>query len=466
LVVLGACILACLLNPSTFRIFPAAIGSVAPWIGWSAGPNTPGQLSMFSGPLDQFSQEESYAQLRLIFLGLSALGFASFLVNSRRLSRPLFLAYTGGVLLWAFGLVRYQLEFASLLAMVLAVNGQEWYQNRFGTEGHLGRGWAFWSIGGRAVTICLVFLATLRVIFGLYRDPREPGFGFGFKPDAFAFEAAEAVRDLPVQGNILNTWLPEGDALVWRAYPKRKSFIDSRRHLFTAETLQKDKALRQALLDGKVDVWKPILDEYKVSVVMIGRAESTKTYKSLLNSPDWIRFYDDGRCFLFGRADAVETDLAYFRSHKLDADNLVYKNPKMTASSDQLPPTSSILSGVYQSRARGRMQSHTVAGSNWLNPPEIEPGASFVPDPAHCLMAVREARQALALDPGDSTAYRLLATAYSLLLTQEAGLLGGYEPSSERLERETSTSSNARRPSTSSARAFSHPRNTTRRLLS
>jgi hypothetical protein len=431
-IVLGVCILACLLNPSTFRVFPAALGSVAPWIGWSAGPNTPGQLSMFSGTLEQISPE-GYAQMRVIFIVLVAFGYASFLVNRRRFSRPLLLAYTGGVLFWALGLVRYQLEFASLLAVVLAVNGQQWYQNRFGTEGHLGRGWAFWSIGGRAVTICLVFLATLRVIFGVYRDPREPSFGFGFNPDTFAFEAAEAVRESPVQGNILNTWLPEGDALVWRAYPKRKSFVDSRRHLFSAATFEKDRALRDALLNGKAAAWKPILDEYKASVILIGRSDSSKTYKALLASPDWIRFYDDGRCSLFGRADAIETDLAYFRSHKLDADNLVYKNPTLTPSSDQLPPTTSILTGVYQSRARGRVQSHTVAGSNWLSPPEIEPDTPFIPDPAHCLMAIREARHALAQEPGDSSAYRLLATAYSLLLTQEAGLLGGYEPSSERI---------------------------------
>ena len=66
--------------------------------------------------------------------------------------------------------------------------------------------------------------------------------------------------------------------------------------------------------------WKPLLDKYEISVVMIDPADAQNTYRRLLQSPNWIAFYDDGQIVMFGRADAPASDVAFFKANVLDAD--------------------------------------------------------------------------------------------------------------------------------------------------
>ncbi len=81
-------------------------------------------------------------------------------------------------------------------AVTLALNGQEWFQDTFGTAGRLGLGWSFWSVGGRMVTLALMFLCVGKALLG--GIPQIPGFqssleesrfGFGFDADSFPFES-------------------------------------------------------------------------------------------------------------------------------------------------------------------------------------------------------------------------------------------------------------------------------------
>ncbi len=61
--------------------------------------------------------------------------------------------------------------------------------------------------------------------------------------------------------------------------------------------------------------------------------------------------------------------------------------------------------------------------------PQIDPASASglppIPDPARCLLAIREARTALAKSPDDWIAYRILNEAYRNLMMQEAGRDGG-----------------------------------------
>ena len=66
----------------------------------------------------------------------------------------------------------------------LALNGQEWYQRRFGAEGRLGLGWRLWSVGGRFVTLVLLAAAILGGLTGVGKRYGEPPFGFGYEPTA------------------------------------------------------------------------------------------------------------------------------------------------------------------------------------------------------------------------------------------------------------------------------------------
>ena len=51
----------------------------------------------------------------------------------------------------------YRQEYAVVFAAVTAINGQEWYHDRFGTQGRLGFLPTLWSTGGRLVTLGLLF---------------------------------------------------------------------------------------------------------------------------------------------------------------------------------------------------------------------------------------------------------------------------------------------------------------------
>ncbi len=76
--------------------------------------------------------------------------------------------------------------------------------------------------------------------------------------------------------------------------------------------------IRLALANDEVKTWKPLLDRHGISAVMIEPATAPKTYQGLMQSPNWIPFYDDGSVVMFGRSDAPAGDVAFFKSTRLD----------------------------------------------------------------------------------------------------------------------------------------------------
>ncbi len=195
--------------------------------------------------------------------------------------------------LWVLALV-YTGPFAVVLAAVVALNGQEWYQRALGTEGRIGTGWTIWSTGGRLATLGLISFAIFRWTTGYGGQVGATQFGFGFNADEFSFEAADALRDLPIEGNVLNTTLEQGDALAWRAAGKRKPYLDSRIHLYPRSVFDDWEELRRDIRDDLPEKWRPALDRAKVSVVMLQVAGAPLTYARLMTSPNWVPFHDDG----------------------------------------------------------------------------------------------------------------------------------------------------------------------------
>jgi hypothetical protein len=429
LIVLAASALACLVNPSIWKVYPAALSSLLPLPGWQPGAKENYDPSFFAHLLTRKPAPQDDPMV-VIFVALVAVGLATFALNRRRFSAWRLLVFLAASAAWALNR-DHATAFAAVLAVVAALNGQEWYQDRAGTEGHLGRGWAFWSTGGRAATFgALALVLVLRVILGWWAELGEPRFGFGFDPGDFAFEAAEAIKSAPVEGQVFNSWPSDGDALVWRAYPRRKVFVDSRRHLFGSDVLARYDTIRAAIRDDDVATWRKLLDDLGATVLMVdarpGRA--TNTYRTLMSNRNWIRFYDDGDHALFGRADAKGEDLAYFRKHEMNAENLAYKNPEPVPSSSELPRATSAIDILDKRSLRARANPHTLAAARWLHPADVPQNTNFVAEPARCLMAIRDARRAIVANPSESLAYLLLADAYTTLLTEESALLAGVEP--------------------------------------
>ncbi len=457
LIALAASFAATFANPAHVFGVLAGFGSIFRAAGLDVGPPASSPISVFGAGFLKQAGPAFVRSYQAYHAALVVIGLASFALNRRRFSVGRFLMFAAAAGLWALGL-GFAAPFALVFAAVLATNGQEWYHDTFGTEGRLGAGWAIWSTGGRLATIAVVFLAIFRAATGWGSQGGDAQFGFGYNPDDFPFEAAEALRDAPFEGNILNTTIAQGDAIAWRAAGKRKAFLDGRGHLYPREVYRELADVRPALRDDQaedrpgptpdepdkvVKGWRPILDKYRIDVVMIQvsgdpSGNAPITFTRLMASPNWVPFYDDGAIALFGRSDAgaPPADVAYFRANRLDADALAYKRPKAVPAWERPPTaTSDLIDGVFRNRLLGRPQPHTEAALHWMSPLGVAPGTRHLPDPAHCLLAIREARTALSIKPDDPTAFRRLVDAYRLLLIQESALIAGIPLTPENLPR-------------------------------
>lgn len=415
--------LVCLANPSTFRIYGAALEPVTSLFQRSEAPPTFDQLSYF-GPTIR-AQFPGWYLLTGYYLAMVGIGAASFVVNRARFSWARFLPFAAMALAWGV-YMRYSPEFAIVWAAVLALNGQEWYQRRFGIAGRLGSGWTVWSTGGRLVTLAALFYFVGVAITGYGKSPGDARFGFGFDPNDFAFEAADYLASHDeIKGNVFNWNAGQGDAIVWRAGPSRKVFLDSRSRLFPASLQEKHHELRNALRDDDESVWRPAFDEHNITAVMIDSETAVNTHRKLMQSPAWIPFYDDGKVVMFGRSDAPEPDRTAFQSNRLDPELHAYKIVSPVPAWVRPPMAVNWMDDIFQSRMLTPPRHHNNAARRWLSGAETSTDEPAAPDPARCLMAIREARAALSVNPDDTTAYRILAVAYGVLIQQESALLAG-----------------------------------------
>jgi len=452
-----ASIAICVINPSTWRIYPVAFEPYLsiPKMVFSSGTllPLPDQLSFFgadSWRAIQQSGGDLAPRLRLAYYLIIVLaGLATFALDFRRLSVFRLALYVLSALAWG-GLNRISAEFSIVFVYVVGLNGQEWYQRRYGVQGHLGSGWTTWSIGGRALTIVVLFLMMAKTLTGYNYALDRPTFGFGYDDSSFDFEAAEFVKASKIEGQIININEALGDAIIARAYPTRRSFIDRRRGLFSTEVRRDLAAFRSSFtkefataeeadepspsdsagdaVDARENVvvtlkedpakWRPVLDKYKASAVILTQRSDFNIYGTMLGSKNWILIYDNGRSAMFGRADASAADLALFESQKLDANEIVYHRKDRIPFPDRSPAPITFIDSIIRNRTLGYPQPHFVAGQHWLAAGATEENGGR-PDEAHSIMAIREARKAIHYNPDESDAYRLLDFAYDKLSLNE-----------------------------------------------
>jgi tetratricopeptide (TPR) repeat protein len=430
-IILACCAAVSLANPFTYRAFVAALSPFTHWFQPAGTITTVDQLSFFSPEIRPQLGTDWY-KLPAYYLVVVAVGLASFVLNLRRFAWSRFLTFAAMAGLWAL-LMHLNGAFAVVFAAVVAPNGQEWYQDRFGTEGRMERRWSAWSTGGRLVTLTLIFLLMSKDITGWANTQPEVQFGLGFNQDDFPLEAAEFLNNHnEIQGNILNTSLRQGDVLIWKAGQKRKVYIDGRSRVYPHELLEQWRETRNALRDDQVAKWKPLLDKYGISVIMIETGTAPMTYRRLMKSPNWVPFYDDGRIVMFGRADAPQSDLAFFNANRLDPELRAFRTTHPPVGAERPPNPTSWIDDIFQNRTFNRVHSRTESSRRWLEGPESDDAAATpgpdnqaIPDPARCFLAIREARIALARSPDDWVAFRRLKEAYRFLMVQEAAMLAG-----------------------------------------
>jgi tetratricopeptide (TPR) repeat protein len=437
-IVLALSALACLANPFTYRSYQSALEPYLSLLQPSGTVTTTDHLSFFGkGLRDSMSGFAWYFQL--YYLVLVAVGIASFLVNARRFAWSRFLPYAVMAVVWGL-LMRSDLQFGMILATVLALNGQEWYLDRFGTEGKMGTSWAIWSTAGRLITLALVTLVIIKDITGWRNVQPRVQFGLGFRADDFAFDAADFLNNHnEIKGNIFNTSTSQGDVLIWKTGGRRKTYYDGRPRFFPQTLLEEWQQTRRALSNDEKEIWKPLLDKYHISTVMIepGPGGSPNTYRTLMQSPNWVPFYDDGQIVMFGRADAPASDLAVFEANRLKPDLRAYHTNHPVPGAERPPNPTSWMDDYFQGRTFSRPQSRTESARRWLEGLGSDGGAAAepLPDPARCLLAIQEARLALASSPDDWIAFRRLKDAYRYLMQQEAALLAGISITPENQDR-------------------------------
>ncbi len=439
LIIAACCAAVCLINPYTYRVYLVAFSPFLHSFQPAGTITTTDQLSFFSSEIRKQLGYDWYT-LAAYYMVLVLLGLGSFFLNARRFAWSRFLPFAVAAAIWGM-LMQYNGLFAVVFAAVVAPNGQEWYQQRYGTEGRLGRMWSVWSTGGRMVTLILIFLLMTKDITGWRNAQPEIQLGLGFKRDDFAIDAAEFLESHnEIEGNILNTSMRQGDMLVWKAAPKRKTYVDGRSRLFPQELLEQWNATRKALSEDDIEAWKPLLDKYAISTVMIETLNAPITYRRLMQSPHWIPFYDDGQIVMFGRSDGPASDLAFFKANWLDPELRAFRTTQPVVGAERPPNPSSWMDDIFQNRTYSRLQSRTESARRWLEVPSglastSAPDKEPIPEPARCLLAIREARTALARSPDDWIAYRRLKDAYRLLMLQEGAMLAGIPITPENRDR-------------------------------
>ena len=443
LIVFGVSAAICLINPSFVRLYSATASTYLELLPGSDSLLTFDQISIFGNQsarlyFDKFFPDKilllgsfglTVLQLSQAFFFVTVgVGLGSFFLNRDRFHLGRFLLFVAATIAWAILTRRLAGVFAVVYASTLALNGQEWYLDRFGFKGRTSKGWTLWSVGGRAITIVAIFGFIAEAITGYGPPGAARIFSLGVNEDQFAFEAADYLSAAKIEGRVLNLSLVHGDALVWKS-PNRKSFIDSRRHLFPKEVSKEVNTLRQALSQNAPSRWKPILDARGVSVLMVSplAPADQSVYLGLKKDPaSWIPFHDDGNAALFGRTDAAAADLKYFKEHRLDADDIVYRRQEPIRSTFEPPSEVSWLDAYYRLRALTPPQPHVEVARRWLSlmeSGEPVPNQNVLPSPADCFMAIRECRAALSIKSSDPSAFYILSVAYRFLMMQEASLL-------------------------------------------
>jgi tetratricopeptide (TPR) repeat protein len=434
-IVLGG-IAVCLANPSLWKIFPVAFEPITsiPRMVFSSGNllSMPDHLSYFgrdSWVLVIDNSGVTAAWLRLgFYLTIVALGLASFLLSWRRDRIGRLAIYLAMAILWG-GLNRLSAEFAVVFAYAVGLNGQEWYQARYGVAGRISPGWTAWSIVGRAVTIVVLFLLMARTLTGYAYENGAPTFGFSYDPSEFAFETAEYLKTAKINGQVMNLGDALGDAIIWKATPQRKTFIDRRRGLFGPDLRREIRGIlrafsydaEKATIVEDAAAWRPILDKYDATAIAFEPALFPTLYEGTKLSKNWIPIRYDGRVIVLGRADAPKDDLAYFEANRLDAEQIVYHRKQSIPLPDRTPSATTVIDRVIRNRTLGTIQPHVTAGSYWLESSAAE--TKSIPDAAHCFMAIREARAALHYNADETNAYRLLDLAYDYLTRNEVEIL-------------------------------------------
>jgi hypothetical protein len=330
--VLGAGLLACLLNPHHVHAFrlPAEIGATDVIAKVQADEQF-GRLvqSPFQG---DYFRRETYTVAGLAYFPLVVLGLVSFFLSSSALRWGRALVWLGFLALSAYH-ARAIPFFAVVAGPIAALNLQEYSARRFGTEPATSGWWKEWSLLGRGASVflglVLVFLAWPGWLHGFPNEFRRVG--LTVEPDPSLVRTAGLLRQWRQEGKLkeggrgLNLMPEVSNTLAWLCPPdaREEGFFDYRldlyppavaeeyvrvRQAFNPRKLrERDPAGRAADIDLSAAEWKKTFRDRGITHVIVHDPDPKRIEPAvsvmLANPARWVPLHIDGHTAVFGVID-------------------------------------------------------------------------------------------------------------------------------------------------------------------
>lgn len=329
-----------------------------------------------------------------------------------------------------------------VMCVVTSLYCQDWYRDSFSQEYTVNQGELLFSRGGRALTvISFVAVAWLGMSGRLYRGYLSD-MGFGFENNlnvslaGLQSDLTDSYDDRP-----FNFTIGQGDTLIWG---DQRVFIDSRLGLFTgsSESLddptQTDLILlhsrtRQAMrLTNDIDtnrenraLWKSTFDQFEITHALpriAGRNPDYITYNMLIVNPEFQITILSPSVAVFYRNDlAADKYRQYLADHTLNFIDQAFgedlEEEESMVRSDFPQPQSAYVS--YLTSDREQIPPSLVLAQHYSQHIEQATQGGYQIDfrtqLAFCYLAIRNTNLALAENPDNSRAFRLLGRVYFFL---------------------------------------------------
>ncbi len=150
----------------------------------------------------------------------------------------------------------------------------------------------------RGLNLLLAALLLAATVLGL---PWFERLRSGTDPDLLLLDAQTPVRAADfmlrngVEGRVFH---PQhyGDYLIWRLWPRNRTFFDGRVHLFSPEIVDDYFAIRRGAVD-----WEEVAGKYQIRYLLLDRNDKDEheLLKAVKISPRWELRYEDRRSVLF-----------------------------------------------------------------------------------------------------------------------------------------------------------------------
>lgn len=350
---------------------------------------------------------------------LAFLALGSFFLNYTNLSisRLLTVLLAIALPLVAF---RFMMPSGALLAVALALNGQEFFLQTWGAEPRIERGWVLWSQIGRALTILLVFAGCFAAFTGRIQGV-VGRFGFGVMEERFMADTVDWLNEIKPKGNAF-VLADRGAAYYGYMQPAAKTFLDGRWQIFGA-VWPEYRAAREALIKNKPELWKPIFDKYKITHVVVEPPlvnrdpRGAELLYSLLNAKELTLLKVTDQAEVFGRLDDP-LDKEMVERHRLDANETVFRAERTLPDLQSRPviaPSIFDFDWVWRQRelVPAGYSSARMLATNMLL--QNAPPLASLKDPGATFLAIEQYRKALVGNPDHGDSHLEMAMAYQRL---------------------------------------------------